>query len=126
MYRDRFTPYVEQGRHEFSFRFGYGKIAELENAAQEFTDKTYSLHFFPHGDGYDFSGGVTVDNPALSLVALYRDGEGYTLRLINNSESAAETALTVFGATKNIRFAPFEVKILSLVCGVIEEKVLWV
>lgn len=65
---------------------------------------------------------MTVDNPALSLVALYRDGEGYTLRLINNSESAAETALTVFGATKNIRFAPLEVKTLSLVCGVIEEK----
>ena len=93
-----------------------------ENAAQEFTDKTYSLNFFPHGDGYDFSGGVTVDNPALSLVALYRDGEGYALRLINNSESAAETALTVFGATKNIRFAPLEVKTLSLVGGVIEEK----
>ena len=63
-----------------------------------------------------------MDNPALSLVALYRDGEGYTLRLINNSESAAETALIVFGATKNIRFAPFEVKTLSLVGGVIEEK----
>lgn len=126
VYRDRFTPYVEQGRHEFSFRFGYGKIAELENAAQEFTDKTYSLNFFPHGDGYDFSGGVTVDNLAISLVSLYRDGEGYTLRLINNSECAAETALTVFGATKNIRFAPFEVKTLSLVGGVIEEKELWV
>ncbi len=126
LFRDRFTPYIEQGRHEFSFRFGYGKIAELENAAQEFTDKTYSLNFFPHGDGYDFSGGVTVDNPAISLVSFYRDGEGYTLRLINNSECAVKTTFTVFGVERKAVFGRYEVKTFTLSGDRILEKEIWI
>ena len=126
LFRDRFTLYIEQGRHEFSFLFGYNNLTELENNAQEFLDGDYSLNFFPYGDGYNFSGGVEINNKAVSLVSLYRDGDGYTLRLINNNEQEESTEFTVFGVKTKAKFGKFEVKTFELKNGKIKEKELWV
>ena len=126
LFRDRFTPYIEQGRHEFSFRFGYNELSELENNAQEFLNGDYSLSFFPHGDGYDFSGGVEINTKVVSLVSLYRDGDGYTLRLINNNGQEECAEFTVFGVKTKAKFGKFEVKTFELKNGKIKEKELWV
>lgn len=125
LFHDRFTPYIEQGKHEFSFRFGYGKLTELENNAQEFTDEVYSLNFFPCGNGEEFTRGVWIQNKAISLVSLYRDGDGYSLRLFNNNESEEDTEFTVFDITGKIHFCKYEVKTFSLKDGKIEEKEVW-
>lgn len=126
LFRDRFTPYIEQGRHEFSFRLGYGSLTGLENSAQEFVCDTYSLSFFPRGDGYDFAGGVQIENRAVSLVSLYRDGDGYTFRLINNNEKEERTKFRVFGVETEASFGKFEVKTFALADGKMEEKEIWI
>ncbi len=125
LFRDRFTPYIEQGRHEFSFRLGYCKCEELENNAQEFLCEPYSLNFFPHGKGYDFSGVVNIDNKAISLVSLYRDGEGYTFRLFNNNETEQTANFTLFGKKACAKFGKFEVKTFMLRNGKMQEKQIW-
>ena len=116
---------VEQGRHEFSFRFGYNELSELENNAQEFLNVDYSLNFFPHGDGYDFSGGVEINTKAVSLVSLYRDGDGYTLRLINNNGQEECAEFTVFGVKTKSKFGKFEVKTFEFKDGIINEREVW-
>ncbi len=126
LFRDRFTPYIEQGRHEFSFRLVYGKCEELENNAQEFSNDVYSLNFFPHGSGYDFSHGVEINNKAISLVSLYHDGDGYTLRLINNNAHEESAEFVVFGIKANVKFGKFEVKTFEIKNGKLIEKPLWV
>lgn len=126
LFRDRFTPYIEQGRHEFSFRLVYDKITELENNAQEFVNDIYSINFFPHGEGYDFSNGVKIENRSISLVSLYRDNDGYTLRLINNNEQEESTEFIVFGVKAKANFGKFEVKTCELKEGKITEKELWI
>ncbi len=125
LWRDRFVPYVEQGKHEFSFRFGYYPLSELENRTQEFVDNTPCLNFFPHGDGRDFSNGVVVSNKAIALSALYKDGDHYVFRLFNNGEASQSCDFKVFNAKGNAVFGKYEVKSFTYKDGVIEEQALW-
>lgn len=125
LWRDRFTPYIEQGRHEFGFRFGYYPSSELENRAQEFVDDIPSLNFFPHGDGRDFANGVNISNKAIALSALYKDGDHYCFRLFNNNEACQDCSFEVFGAKGHAHFGKFEVKTFVFKDGQIEEKDIW-
>ncbi|MDD6903313.1 MAG: hypothetical protein PUI94_05475, partial [Eubacteriales bacterium] len=60
------------------------------------------------------------------LVSLYRDGDGYTLRLINNNGQEECAEFTVFGVKTKSKFGKFEVKTFELKNGKIKEKELWV
>lgn len=125
LWRDRFVPYIEQGKHEFSFRFGYSELNELENNAQEFVDDIPSLNFFPHGEGKEFINGVSIDNKGISLSALYREHDQYYFRLFNNNETPQETSFQLFGVKAKASFGKFEVKTFVWKDGTITEIDLW-
>lgn len=124
--RNRLIPYIEQGRHTFSFRLSYDDTAQLENCAQAFANPPYSLCFFPHGNGETAKKTLQIDDPAISLAAFYQAEEGYVLRLLNNNEVPTETKLTLCGETAELRFGVYEAKTVLFDGERFTEKELWV
>ncbi len=124
--RNRFIPYIEQGRHTFSFRLSYDSLTMLENNAQAFVNPPYSLPFFPHGEGSTADKTLHVENTAISLSAFYQTEEGYILRLLNNSEMPAETKLTLCGQTAELTFGAYEAKTVLFDGERFEERAIWV
>ncbi|MBQ3356191.1 MAG: hypothetical protein IJG45_03665 [Oscillospiraceae bacterium] len=124
--KNRFIPYIEQGRHEFSFRLAYHERTTLENRAQEFVIPPYSLCFFPHGSGAIAKDTLRVDNPAVSLAAFYQTEDGYTLRLCNNNEVEVVAAVSLCGKETTLRFGKYETKTVVFDGKVFKEKLLWV
>ena len=107
---NRFIPTIEQGRHSFAFRISYDKSEMLENNAQEFVNTPYSLNFFPHGDGELATPVLQIENPAIGLSVFYKEGESYTLRLVNNNPAQISTQLTLKDKIYQISFEKYEVK----------------
>lgn len=122
----RFIPYIEQGKHVFSFRLSYDRREELENRAQEFVNVPYSLNFFPHGNGETAKPVLQMENRAVSLSAFYRAGNGYTLRMVNNNEERMETDLMLCGKTYRISFGKYEVKTFAYDGQTLQEAIEWV
>ena len=110
---DRFTKKVDQGENRFAFRLGVVDRSQLERATQEFTQKSYALNIFPTprtAEPKTFD--VALDDDTVSLVAMKKaDGrKGILFRLLNNTENAVETALTVYGTRLPLYFGKYEVK----------------
>ena len=124
--KNRFIPYIEQGRHAFSFRLAYHKRAELENKAQEFVNKPDSLCFFPHGGGVTAKDALTIENPAISLAAFYQTETGFTLRLLNNNETETDVCVALCGKTASLHFGKFEAKTVVFDGETFTETPLWV
>ena len=122
--RNIFIPYIEQGRHTFRFRISYDKKRELENNAQEFVNTPFALNFFPNGGGRDASSVVEIDNKAISLVACYKEKEGYVLRFVNNNGGAESACLTIMGKTYTLDFGKYEAKTYFF-DGELAEKKVW-
>ncbi len=123
---DRFVPYIEQGRHSFGFRLSYDSRKELENKAQEFVNTTYTLNFFPHGQGIADRKGLQLSNKAVSLAACYPEQDGYVLRLINNNDTPEEAVLQYGNEEYKLSFSSFEVKTVVLEKGSVQEQQYWV
>ncbi len=122
---NRHLNYIEQGKHTFRFRISYDRAEELENHAAEFVGGTYAINYFPHGSEKTFKGVLQIDNPAVSLVAFYREENGYVLRLFNNNE-LPQTARLILGDRKHtIRFDQYEVKSLVYQNGHLQEQMDW-
>lgn len=124
--KNRFIPYIEQGRSAFSFRLAYDRRTMLENHAQEFVAPPYCLCFFPHGSGAAASGTLRIDNPAVSLAAFYQTEEGCTLRLLNNNDSETDVNVTLCGKTRSLHFGVFEAKTVLYDGNGFTEKPLWI
>lgn len=122
----RFIPYIEQGRHTFSFRLSYDERSSLENHAQEFTQPLYSLNFFPHGEEKIIPTHTLVLDPALSLSAFYQTKEGYILRILNNNPKPYTGKLTLCGIKENLSFGKYEAKTFLYDGTKLVEKELWV
>ena len=110
---DRFTKKIDQGENRFAFRLVVVDRAQLERATQEFTQKSYALNIFPTprtAEPKTFD--VALDDDTVSLVAMKKaDGRtGILFRLLNNTEKAVETALTVHGTRLPLSFGKYEVK----------------
>lgn len=58
-------------------------------------------------------------------IAFYRDGDGYTLRLINNNGQEECAEFTVFGVKTKSKFGKFEVKTFEFKDGKINEREVW-
>lgn len=122
---NRFIPYIEQGRHSFSFRLSYDRGENLENNAQEFVNTPYSLNFFPHGTGVTARPALEISDWGISLSAFYKSGDGYTLRLVNNNDGPWETELTLWGSHHCVSFAPYEAKTFRFDGENLKEQELW-
>lgn len=108
---ERFVPYVEQGKHEFSFRVCVCKQESLEKYAEEFCAPTFSVNAYPHGEERNLQGAFTLTNENIAVKALKKSkGGAYVLRFINNYERAQECDLHFGNADLTLRFTPFEVK----------------
>ena len=83
------------------------------------------LNFFPHGQGRDTTPFVVLDNPAISLVALYEENGRYVLRLLNNNAEAKDVCLVLDGEKYSLRFEKFEAKTYEYVDGILAEKSIW-
>lgn len=124
--KSRFIPYIEQGRHGFSFRLAYDKRSVPENRAQEFVNPPFSLCYFPHGQGVTAKDTLTIDNPAISLAAFYQTEDGYMLRLLNNNETEADACVALCGKTASLHFGIFEAKTVVFDGETFTEKPIWV
>ena len=124
--KNRYIPYIEQGRHEFSFRLSYDRCEELENNAQEFCNPPYSLSFFPHGTGKPARETLRLSDRRISLVSFYRTENGYTLRLINNNPAPVSATLCLCGKDYALSFGKFEVKSFTYDGNALTEQPLWI
>lgn len=118
----RFVEHIEQGAQDFSLRIMANGIEECEKYANEFNQKPYALSFFPHGNGDNKNGVVSIDNPNIVITAFKRLNDGrYMLRLYNGYRGKAKTGLTISGQKTEIEFTDFEFKTFVFDGGGIKE-----
>ncbi|MDD6995765.1 MAG: glycoside hydrolase family 38 C-terminal domain-containing protein [Candidatus Borkfalkiaceae bacterium] len=122
--KDRYVPFVEDGRHTFRFRIGYCKRSEVENAVQEFVTKKDGLNYFPHGDTKERKK-FEISNRAISLSACYYEDGEYVLRLFNNNSVAETARIGCGGVTAEWSFGKYEVKTVLFNGKRFEEKKVW-
>lgn len=109
----RFVPYVEQGKHEFSFRLSVNKEIENERQAEEFISPHFSVNAYPHGDSDLCFGQIYSDNPNIVLKSFKKSENGeFVLRLINNYFEKQICVFRINDKKINLKFSPFEVKTL--------------
>jgi hypothetical protein len=139
--RDTFNP-LEEKTYSFGFAkfeifpfvkfhegngesIGYEEKTLLENRAQEFINPLLGLNFFPHGKGMDKRTVIRLDNEAVSLVAFYKENDGYTLRFVNNNENSENVCVTVMGQKFNLAFGKYEAKTYIYDGESLTEKEIW-
>ena len=108
--KDRFNPYIEQGKHEFNFRLSYDDMKSLERNSDEFLNIPYGYNFYPHGDGNLIENLIEISNKDIALKAFYKEDDHYILRFINNSNESATTNLRVKNSNIELKFSKYEVK----------------
>ena len=123
---NRLIPYIEQGRHSFSFRLSYDKRDTAENNAQEFVKPPYSLNFFPHGTEGEVPETLRISDRRISLAAFYQSAEGYTLRLMNNNAFSVTTELHLCGRSTSVTFGKFEAKSFTFDGSTLQEQKMWI
>ena len=110
---ERFVPYAEQSKHEFSFRLSVDKAVDCERNAAEFTASDFTINAYPHGDGDISFGQIYSDNPNIVLKAFKKsENGGYVLRLINNYSESQRCAFRIIDNKIDLKFSPYEVKTL--------------
>ena len=108
--KDRYVPYIEQGKHEFNFRLSYDNMVSLERMSDEFLNTPYGYNFYPHGDGNLIKNLVEVSNKDIALKAFYKEDDHYVMRFINNSNESVTTDLRVKDSSISLNFSKYEVK----------------
>lgn len=108
--KDRFVPYIEQGKHEFNFRLSYDDMVSLERYSDEFLNIPYGYNTYPHGDGKLVENLVEISNENIALKAFYKEDDHYILRFINNSNENIKTTLRIKDSLLELSFSKYEVK----------------
>lgn len=117
----RFIPSIESGIHHFEYRLGCLPYGEEESAAIRFNQPYFALNHFPHGRGRKIYDGLFRSDRRISVSAVRKCGEGYELRLFNNSEDEVAAQFCLFGVYIGLCFEKFEVKTLYYKDGSLEE-----
>ena len=123
--KDRFIPFAETGKHTFSFRIGYCKLSEIENAAQEFVIRREGVNCFPHGNG-ETPIKFVLDNKSVSLSACYFEKDEYVLRLFNNNADCRKAKISCGDVTKEFNFGKYEAKTVVFDGKKFKGKELWI
>ncbi|MBQ9777460.1 MAG: hypothetical protein IJW22_00900, partial [Clostridia bacterium] len=121
---DRYVKRIDQGENTFSFRLGVTKRHTLERETQEFTQKPYAFNVFPTKAQLDkkpFFFELADDTISL-VTAKKADGrDALIFRLLNNTQTAVDTALRVQKAELPLHFGKFEVKTVVFENGLLRE-----
>jgi len=120
--KDRFNPYVEQGKHEFNFRLSYDNMVSLESNADSFLNIPYGYNTFPHGDGKLIENLLEISNTDIALKAFYKEDEHYVIRLINNSNENVTTNIKIKGCNIELHFSKYEVKTMVYNLNTLSER----
>lgn len=127
---DRFVPRMDQEEQNYTFRLLFGckeeVNGELETETAVFNQAPFALCVFPSGEGKPVvSSALRLSNREITLCAFKQaaDGEGYIVRLQNNSFRGKNTHFDCppVGIECDLVFGPFEVKTLRLMKGKVEE-----
>lgn len=111
---DRFTKKIDQGELSFSFRLGVVDADKLERETQVFVQKPYGLNIFPIPKTKDaaapFAVKLSDDTVSVQTIKKAYGRDGIIFRLLNNTDHAASTTLSVDGAKLDLSFGKYEVK----------------
>ena len=111
---DRFVKKVDQGESSFSFRLGLVDRRSLERETQQFVERPYALNIFPTPNKNRKTGefSLSLEDEVISLVTVKKaDGrDALVIRLLNNTDTAVDTAIKLNGARLALKFGKFEVK----------------
>ncbi len=115
--QDKFSPHIEQGERDYSFKLDFGTRNYILNTAsrfaQHFNVQPMSLSFYPSALGDKPIVPVSIiDNDIINFTAFKKAeiGEGYIIRLFNPTETNQCATLTFKNASKVIEFGAFEIK----------------
>jgi len=112
---DRFVEKIDQGERNYRFRIAVVNENELENVAQQFVQKPYSLNAFPiHYEIKSENFSLKIENKNITLIALKKgqDVEGYVIRLLNNSPDTVKTDFQINDKKISLVFGRYQVKTL--------------
>lgn len=125
--QDRFSDRMDQGERFYRFRFVAGKMCELspvlDREAQLFNEQPFALNGFPSGIGETPQPAVRLSDERVVLTAMKRarDGNGFIIRLFNNTEQSHTAVLTAIAPalskkifSAEFSFGKFEFKTLRL------------
>ncbi len=131
MPQDRFSPYIDQGEHDFEFYFNAGEVSNrmesIEREALAVNEKPMLLSFFPTGRGEKplklvevLSGGATV-----SAMKKGRGIDEYVVRIFNplNRPTEVKAVFQVIGREFNcsLKGNEFKTYIINTKSGRIDE-----
>ena len=132
--RDRFSDRIDQGERFYRFRFVAGRTDALspvlDRKAQIFNESPFVLNCYPSGKGEPVRPLIQLSDEAVRLTALKRarSGEGYVIRLSNNTDAPRSTVLTVSapglpqeGAELALNFEKYEFKTIRFADGELTE-----
>ncbi|MBP5466864.1 MAG: alpha-mannosidase [Clostridia bacterium] len=122
MYVDR----IDQGERNFDFRMTVANRDELENMAAEFNQKPYALNVFPceHSFGNTIKTSLYIENPNIALSAFKKQngGNGFIIRLFNNSDKKTLSNIKIGTENQSAIFGKYEVKTFLFEDGKLTEQ----
>ena len=101
--KSRYVNYIENGKHTFEFRLIADDKNMIEQRAQEFAERPYSVNMYPHGDGNAANGEITLNGNGVVLTSLRKSAAGgYIVRLFNNNPESNVCLLKIKNAEKSV------------------------
>ncbi len=123
---DRYVKKPDQGESSFSFRLIAAPAEQMGQLAQRFNQKPFAINAYPLNKVETKplrASAVKLDNTAVTLEAFKGadQGQGYILRLLNNTARSQTAILQVRGTQMELAFADHEVKTVVFRDGVLTE-----
>ena len=118
--RDRFNDHIDMGERVFDFRLiPYSDGIDL--LAEDFNLSSYTLAFFPAGEGEKVSHNVVLDSATVLLSSYRRDKNRILVRFYNTQNTENTASVKVDGVNITMEFTPYEVKTYVIENGNIKE-----
>ena len=126
MEQDRFSPYIDQGMHDFEFRINASdsasRMLSVEREAYLASEKIQALSFFPTGCEEKALGSVkpfavlSDNSTVLSVFKKAERGEGFVIRLFNPTDAPVTTVLSfpALGYSGEYTLGKYEIKTVRL------------
>lgn len=126
MEQDRFSPFIDQGEHDYEFHFTAGLLAErlahIERESAVLAEKPMALSFFPIGcpkekeDSIRPFAKLSDDVITLSVFKKAERGEDSVIRLFNPTAETRKTTLTLpsISFEKDFELSGFEIKTVRI------------
>lgn len=128
MPQDRYTPYIEQGERDFSFKFEIGTKEEIldkaPRIAQHFNMQPMVLSFYPTGVGekpispFKLSNSETIQCTAFKKAEC---GDGYIIRLFNPTDKENSCTVEFLQNKLDLTFGKYEIKTVRAKATSLEE-----